>query len=185
MAARPYRLPRKYRYRPRRQAGSREALAVAGAVIALAAAAGHHAAAGSRGIAAAGIGSVPPAGGGEDAFSRAVLADLGAPATPADIRSLAAWYRREWPAWPPGAAGNPLDTTLSAPGSWNFNTFGGGLHVQGYPTAAEGAQATARTLAAGYPLIVAALRSGRGLCGDPSLSAGFLTWSGGGYSGVC
>lgn len=123
--------------------------------------------------------------GSETAFIRAALADLGAPATQADMASMAAWERREYPSWPPGAQNNPWDSTLYEPGSWAFNTFGG-LHVWNYPTATEGAHATALTLEGGlYPLIVSALRSGAGLCGQPALAGEFRTWSGGGYSSAC
>jgi hypothetical protein len=120
--------------------------------------------------------------GSERAFIRATLADLGAPATSANIYSLAAWFPHEYPSWPPWAANNPMSSTLRMPGSTTYNSIG----VQNYPTASEGAHATALTLANGYyPLIVAALRSGRGLCGNPNLAAEFLVWSGGGYRGAC
>lgn len=120
--------------------------------------------------------------GGQAEFYAAVLADLGAPDTAADVSSLEAWQTREQP-WPSPAAWNPLDSTLAEPGSWNYNTFGGDLHVQSYPTAAGGIQATAATLG-GYPLITAALRSGEGICGG-GFAGEFLLWSGGGYSEVC
>lgn len=128
-------------------------------------------------------------GPGETAFFRAVLADLGAPATPANLASLAAWTTHEWPAWPPKAANNPLDTTLAAPGATAFNTFraanGAVLHVWSYPTATEGATETARTIGAGnFPGITAALAAGRGVCGG-QYGAEFGAWSGGGYSAVC
>ena len=112
------------------------------------------------------------------AFIRAVLADLGAPATSADINSLVAWLPHENTA----AKNNPMASTLKEPGSTTFNYIG----VQNYVTATQGAQATAATLNNGhYPRIVADLKSGRGLCGDSSLAGEFLTWSGNGYSAVC
>ena len=74
-----------------------------------------------------------------------------------------------------------MNTTLPMPGAWIFNSVG----VRSYPTEAEGVQANAETLSGGYPLIVSALRSGGGLCGDSSLAGEFGTWSGGGYYGVC
>jgi hypothetical protein len=128
--------------------------------------------------------AVRVAGGSETAFIGAVLADLGVPADrrAADITSLVSWFPHEFPSWPPAAAWNPMASTLQMPGSTVYNSAG----VQNYPTAAEGAQATALTLADGYyPLIAADLRSGRGLCGDTAIAAELLTWSGGGYSGVC
>jgi hypothetical protein len=121
-------------------------------------------------------------GGNERAFMTAVLAGLGAPRTSDDVASMAAWYRRENPSWPPAAAANPFNSTLPMPGSTVFNTAG----VQDYPAAAEGVRATVLTLTNGrYPLIVAALRSGAGLCGNPSLAGEFATWSYGGYQEVC
>lgn len=122
-------------------------------------------------------------GSGEAALMGAVLADLGAPATEADVTSLEAWRKRETP-WPPVAAGNPLNTTLTAPGSTAYNYLPGGGSVQSYPSPAEGAQATAATLLGGYPMIVSALRSGSGVCGG-SFAAEFSKWSGGGYQEVC
>jgi len=191
VTGRPYRAryrPSRYRYpyRPRRRGGNGEkvlgalaGLLLAGSLGAHAAASRHHAPARSVTVTAA----VPAAGGGETAFWRALLADLGAPADQANLASLSAWRPLEQP-WPPLAEWNPLDSIL--PGSWDFNAFDGNLHVQSYPTAAEGAEADALTLANGsYPLIVAALRAGIGLCGDPDLDDEFATWSGGGYTEVC
>lgn len=150
-------------------------LAVAAAVLY---GAGHHAAGGQGATA----GGVQVTSGSESAFIRAVLADLGAPATQANISSLASWFPHEFPSWPPAAADNPMASTMPEPGATVFNSAG----VRNYVSATQGAQATAATLADGrYPGIVAALRSGRGLCGDPSLAGEFLTWSGGGYSAVC
>ena len=120
---------------------------------------------------------------GEAGFFTAALADMGAPATAANLSSLAAWAAHEG-CWGCVGGWNPLDTTLYEPGATNFNTFDGNLHVRNYLNAAEGAQATAATIA-GYPLITAALRSGAGLCGNPSLAGEFGSWSGDGYGGVC
>ena len=126
--------------------------------------------------------AVHVAGGSETAFITAVLADLGAPGSQANITSLVSWFPHEFSSWPPGAAWNPMASTMQMPGSATYNSAG----VQDYASAAEGAQATALTLADGYyPLIVARLRSGRGLCGDTAIAAELLTWSGNGYSGVC
>jgi hypothetical protein len=122
----------------------------------------------------------------ETAFISAALTDIGAPDTPANSTSMAAWYLHEYPSWPPGAQNNPWDSTLPEPGSTPFNTLQGGFHVWNYPSPTVGAHATALTLEGGpYSLIVAALRSGAGLCRNGSLAGEFSTWSGGGYSGVC
>jgi hypothetical protein len=195
-----YPLPRAYR-RPRypfryRKSGSGSAPVVGiavGAVLALGAGTGtavtvthHHHAAPARSVQAAPAHTAPAAvaDGSETAFWRAMLADMGAPATQANLYSLDEWLPHEEP-WPSLAAWNPLDSILPEPGSWDFNSFDGGLHVQSYPNAAEGAEADAATLANGnYPLIYAALRSGAGVCGT-DFAAEFATWSGGGYYEVC
>jgi hypothetical protein len=137
----------------------------------------------------AGPGEAPVNGTGEAAWVTAVLTDLDAPATGANVASVESWVQHET-SWPPAAAGNPLDSTLPSPGSTSFNTIvlagGGVIHVQNYPDAAEGAAATAATIANGsYPHIVADLAGGAGLCGDTATAADFLTWSGNGYSAVC
>jgi hypothetical protein len=155
------------------------------AAVALCAMAGYgtsHAATGSKPRAA---GEAPVSGPGETAFIKAVLTDLHAPTTAANVTSVEAWVRHET-SWPPAAANNPLDSTLPEPGSTWFNTVQPGVHVQNYPDAAEGAAATAATIANGrYPHITAGLAGGTGLCGDTSAAAEFLTWSGDGYSAVC
>lgn len=178
----------RYPYRVRRRGGNGGKIAGAVLGVLLAAASGSRAAAHrhAAGHAPAAVTAAAPVpGGSETAFWQALLADLGAPASQANLASLGAWRPREQP-WPSLALWNPLDSILPMPGSWNFNTFGGDLHVQSYPSAAVGAEADALTLAGGnYPLIVAALRAGAGLCGNPNLAAEFSTWSGGGYQGVC
>lgn len=159
------------------------------AAVALCAMAGYgtsHAATGSKPRA---TGEAPVSGPGETAFIKAVLTDLHAPATAANIASVTAWVRHET-SWPPVAANNPLDSTLPEPGSTNFNSVvlagGGVIHVQNYPSATEGAAAAAETIANGrYPAITAALTRGDGLCGDTALAVDFATWSGNSYSAVC
>jgi hypothetical protein len=124
-------------------------------------------------------------GSNETAFFKTVLEDIGAPDTTADQSSLASWYRHEYPSWPPQAEWNPLDSTLTEPGSTNFNNLSGGGHVQNYPDAATGAKATAATLLNGnYPLIAGALRAGTSLCGGRYADE-ISTWSGETYSSVC
>jgi hypothetical protein len=174
-----YRRRRRRRRRDARLAGS-----AAGAGLVLAVIAGHaHTPPGGR-MSGTQTAAVHVPGGSETAFITAVLADLGVPAGKrgADVTSLAAWFPHEFPSWPPAAAWNPMASTLQMPGSTIYNSAG----VQNYASAAEGAQATALTLADGYyPLIAADLRSGRGLCGNAAIAAELLTWSGNGYSGVC
>jgi hypothetical protein len=75
--------------------------------------------------------------------------------------------------------GSPQSRITGVPGTV-FNSVG----VMNYPTIAWGVLASARTLVGGgYSDIVAALRSGNGLCGRSF--AGLSTWSGGTYSQVC
>lgn len=183
-----------YRYRPgryrlRRRNGNAEKI-VAGIVIVVVAgthaATAHHVITGVDAAAKAApavIHAVPVTSGSESAFIAAVLADLGAPDTSANQRSMAAWGAREG-CW--GCVGqyNQWDSTLAMPGATNFNTFDGNLHVRNYRTASQGAEATALTLKGGYPLIVAALRTGAGVCGG-SFTSEFDEWSGGGYPEVC
>jgi hypothetical protein len=127
-----------------------------------------------------------PANASEKAFWTAVLAGIGAPPTSQNINSLTAWRTKEspWNAQPPDGAlytHNPLNTTMPGFGATgNVNSVG----VKIYPTPADGVAATVATLH-GYPSILMALRSGRGLCGNPSLAGDFSKWSGGGYSSVC
>lgn len=182
----------RYPYRLRRRSTSGEKIAGAALGLFLAASVGtraavshHHPAARAATAKTVPASAAPVASGSQTAFWRALLADLGAPDDQANLDGLDAWRPLEQP-WPSLARWNPLDSILPMPGSWDYNTFDGDLHVQSYPTAAEGAEADALTLENGsYPLIVAALRAGTGLCGNPNLAAEFLTWSGDGYSGVC
>jgi hypothetical protein len=117
------------------------------------------------------------------AFAKSVLATIHAPITPQNVASIEAWARREGG----GGANNPLNTTYGSPQSGisgvpgtTFNSVG----VMNYPSQAWGVLATAHTiLGGGYGDIVAALRSGNGLCGRSF--SGLSTWSGGGYSSVC
>lgn len=117
------------------------------------------------------------------AFAKSVLATIHAPITAANVASIEAWARREGG----GGANNPLNTTLgSKPGQpffgqgSAFNSVG----VMNYPSMSVGIMATAQTiLGGGYGDVLAALRSGNGLCGRSF--AGLSTWSGGGYSSVC
>lgn len=124
-----------------------------------------------------------PASASQAAWARAQLRAIGIAPTRADVGSLAAWASREspWNASPPDGAGftrNPLNTTDQAGAVGEVN----GLNVAIYPDWATGIADTARTLA-GYPGIVARLRTGQGLCGWSSVE--LSRWSGGGYDRVC
>lgn len=120
-----------------------------------------------------------PAGPGERAWIVAFLVTMAAPPTAANISSMTSWIRHEQTGWPPGAKFNPMNTTLREPGSTDFNS----VHVQNYTSVTQGIKANADTITGGYPGILAALRSGKGLCG--AAPDEFSKWSGGGYSSVC
>lgn len=110
------------------------------------------------------------------AFAKSVLASIGAPQTSANIASIEAWARREGG----GGSNNPLNTTFGMPGATDFNSVG----VKNYSSMSVGVLATAKTImGGGYSDIIAALKSGHGLCGGSY--AGLSRWSGGGYSSVC
>ena len=89
-----------------------------------------------------------------------VIADL-----PTDIEvdvnnlvSFTAWEMAEGGGFGNQAVNNPLNTTLTLPGSWNVSYTGGVNWVQGYPSEAEGVTATVDTLLNGsYPGILASL----------------------------
>lgn len=140
--------------------------------------------------AAAGQGSLgpvsgPPSNATQAMVIRAVLAALKAPQTSANINSMASWQGHEapWNGSPPDGAAfthNPWNTTLAAGSTGSVNSVG----VRIYPDWATGIRDTVETLLGGYPSIVAALRSGRGLCGS-GLAGDFSKWSSGGYSSVC
>lgn len=109
-------------------------------------------------------------------FAKSLLATIGAPQTSANVNSILAWINHEGG----GGTNNPLNTTLQMGGSSSFNSVG----VQNYSSLATGVLANAKTLLGGnYSDIVAALKSGQGLCGRSF--SGLSTWSGGGYSEVC
>jgi hypothetical protein len=136
---------------------------------------------GTAGSATPGGGGVTPSSASESDFIKAVLANMGAPPSAANVNSLASWFKKEFPSWPPAAGYNPMATTQKMPGSTQYNSVG----VQNYSDAKTGALATSNTLVNGhYPGIVAALKSGNGLCGG-GLASEFSTWSGGGYTSVC
>jgi len=128
----------------------------------------------------AGSGGATPVDASENAFISAMLADLGAPATTANVSSMASWIQHET-TWPPVASNNPMNSTLQMPGSTTFNSAG----VQNYPDAKTGATANAQTIANGlYPNILKALRAGTGICGG-GFADEFSKWSNGGYTSVC
>lgn len=128
----------------------------------------------------------PPSGPGQKAWIVAFLTAIRAPATDANISSVAAWINHEspWNASPPDGAlftNNPLNTT--EPGFGSTGTVNA-VGVRIYPSVTEGLAATQAVITNGrYGDILLWLRSGKGLCGKQL--AGLSVWSGGGYSSVC
>jgi hypothetical protein len=116
-------------------------------------------------------------GSNAQAWAVAILQGLGAPTTAANVNSLADWFALEGG----GGQNNPLNTTMSGPGSTgSINSVG----VQGFSTPADGVAATVATL--NQPIfssIVSALKSGNGLIGDTAaaVESALSSWSGGGY----
>jgi hypothetical protein len=126
-----------------------------------------------------------PASTSEADWIKALLTSLGAPQTTANINSLTSWIQKET-TWndnsPDGAlyTNNPLNTSQAASGA---TSIGDGSVVKKYVTAVSGITATVQTIQQ-YPAILAALKSGNGLCGS-TLSSSFSKWSGNGYDSVC
>jgi hypothetical protein len=108
----------------------------------------------------------------ETSFQQAMLSDLGAPVTAANLSSLHDWFLHEEPSFPP-------------PNAWNPLNIESGAGFAQYASLAAGAQATAQFIEDnGYNEIRMMLLSGNGLCGD-SCASDFLRWSDDGYSSVC
>jgi len=127
-----------------------------------------------------------PRGANQLAWSEAILAALGAPATSADIESLGYWMQNEAGSPPSGLVGanNPINVSEPGYGGTPMRAEGHGYFLYSYPTPQAGIAATVAYLENGtYGGIVAALRAGSGL-GLPSLRPEFLVYSGGGYSTV-
>jgi hypothetical protein len=126
-----------------------------------------------------------PASTSESDWIKALLTSLGAPQTDANINSLTSWIAKEttWSdSGPDGAlyTNNPLNTSQAATGA---TSIGDGSVVKKYTTALSGITATVQTIQQ-YPQILAALKTGNGLCGS-TLSSSFSKWSDGGYDSVC
>lgn len=103
--------------------------------------------------------SVPqtPSGGySQKTWAQALLRALGMPVTSNNIGNIMAWETQEGGNWNNSAKYNPLNTTQTAPGSYNPGFSAG---VQAYTSWAEGLQATVQTLTNGsYSGILAVLR---------------------------
>lgn len=116
----------------------------------------------ATGFAAALANAAPPAGASATVpgstpertqWANDLLAQLGMPKTPENVRALSAWAQAEGTS----AKFNPLATTQSAAGATNFNSVG----VKNFTSYEQGLAATVKTLTNGrYEPILAALRSG-------------------------
>jgi hypothetical protein len=112
-------------------------------------------------------------------FAKAVLKQLGAPETDANIKSLVKWEQREGGNWHNSAHFNPLCTTQKEQGATNMNSCG----VKAYTSWDQGVQATVSTLQNGqYGDIISGLKSGNGL--SQGNHQGLSKWSGGAYSSI-
>ena len=90
-------------------------------------------------------------------WAQALLGELGAPATPENVRAIVAWERAEGGHWSNSARFNPLNTTQVEAGATPMNSVG----VQAYSSWDEGLTATVTTLQNGrYGGVLAALRAG-------------------------
>jgi hypothetical protein len=126
----------------------------------------------------------------ETAWFTALLAALGAPATNANLQSLANWAEKEEPGWSGsgegGVTNNPLNhgADPSQPATKGTESVGPGIPE--YSTVGEGVKATADYLEMGnYSAILAALKAGKGLAtGDAGVESELSLWSGGGYNSV-
>ena len=91
-------------------------------------------------------------------WATAFLSKLGIAPTVQNTADLVAWQEQEGGNWNNSAKYNPLNTTLSEPGSAAINSVG----VKSYTSWSQGLQATASTLqvnAYGYPAIVSDLQN--------------------------
>jgi hypothetical protein len=110
----------------------------------------------------------------EKSYFSAMLKDLGAPATTANLQTMYTWANQEEPNFPP-------------PNAWNPLNIKGPAGFQQWSSPAAGASGTAAfMLENNYSAIVSALRSGQGLIGNtnPAVSQELSSWSGGGYSSI-
>jgi hypothetical protein len=147
------------RYRRQRLSGGQLA-AVAAAVAVLGGAAGastHH---GAQAGAAA-VSAAPASSGARVSWARALLRIEGLPRTPCEVASIVAWEDAENS---PASWRNPLDTTISEPGSQDeVRTQTPGVWVQGYTSRGQSLAATDATLHNGlYGSVLTALEQGGG-----------------------
>jgi hypothetical protein len=162
MASYPYRLPRKYRYRPRGKISNRDAAVVA-VIIAVAAAS-----AGTKGAVHHGKSShavtadvVIPGGsdlGTPAGWAHALLAAEGDPQTTCNLSAVTEWERREGGGFGNQASYNALNVNPGAGANWPGHPA---IGAWAFPDAQTGLRYTVATLSSGYyDGIRAALRAG-------------------------
>jgi hypothetical protein len=169
VAAYRYRLPRKYRYRPRRRygtSGSRGPLIAVAAVAVLAAGSGakaaHHGTGGGHhGGPAAVTDVVVPAGSDLSTpagWASALLAADSLPQTSCNLSAVREWEAREGGGFGNQAAFNPLNVNPGPGAGWpGYNATG----AWAFPDSGDGLKYTVQTLNNGYyPGILSALRAG-------------------------
>jgi hypothetical protein len=129
-----------------------------------------------------------PTGTNQEAWSEAILTQLGDPLTSANIISIGYWMQNEAGQPPTGLVGqnNPINVSQDGYGGVPIQDDGNGINfLMSYPTVTDGLQATAAFLSSGsYPVILADLKSGIGLMTDPNLAANISEFSGDHYSTI-
>jgi hypothetical protein len=129
-----------------------------------------------------------PTGTNQEAWSEAILTQLGDPLTPANIESIGYWMQNEAGSPPSGIVGanNPINVSEPGYGGWAIQSDGNGInYLMSYPTVTDGLEAIAAFLSSGsYPTILADLKSGIGLMTDPNLASNIEEFSGDHYSTI-
>ena len=130
------------------------------------------------------------------AWAKSILRSLGAPANPANVASMIAWFaaeddHRAAGQFTYGAGENdPLNLTAysaNSAGVVGTEPSGAGPGHPGnldFSTPVRGITATAWVIKVKYPAIGYALTSGRGLINNPAVAANLSEWSGEGYSSL-
>ncbi len=169
MAGYAYRLPGKYRYRPRRRYGRNDGkgpLIAVAAFVVLAAGAGskaatHHGTSGGHGSTAAVTAVIVPAGSNlstPSGWAIALLAAEGDPRTSCNFNAVREWEAREGGGFGNQASYNPLNVNPGPGAGWPGYSADG---AWAFPDAADGLTYTVRTLGNGYyGAILSALRAG-------------------------
>lgn len=106
-------------------------------------------------------------------WAKAVLTQIGAPTTSANIKAMVSWAQAEGGNWKNSAKYNPINTELGQPGS---TSMGGGSKVQSYTTWQQGIAAAAQTIKQpNMAPILAALKGGQG-CGALATALSKAPW---------